>query len=84
MNTTTTWLTRDLPPYTQLDDPEALYGTEFGRQWATDVEYEWPKLLAEYTAAGPHFRQGVNRAFVSLIGYTLPSLVELAHGNEPS
>lgn len=75
-----TWKSRDLPTETDFSDVDGLYGTEFAKQFASDTEYEWPALLDYYLCGSVEFRSGINRAFISLIGYTLPSMVEMAHG----
>jgi len=78
------WLTRDLPADVDLADEDGVYGTKFGELWTTDTEYEWPKLLDRYQASDKETRAAINQVFVHLIGYTLPSLVDLAHGRKES
>lgn len=74
------WLVRDLPSDVDLDDSDGLYGSKFHELWATDTEYEWPRLLTWYQGSDARTRAAINLVFVRLIGYTLPSLVDLAQG----
>jgi hypothetical protein len=76
------WLIRDLPADVVMTDPDGRYGTKFGELWLSDTEYEWPKLLYLYQECDEPTRTAINRAFVHLIGYTLPSLIDLAHGRD--
>ena len=76
------WLIRDLPTDVDMMDPDGRYGTKFGELWISDTEYEWPDLLDLYQAADELTRTAINRTFVHLVGYTLPSLVDLAQGRE--
>ena len=76
------WLTRDLPADVDLVDEDAVYGTKFGELWLSDMEYELPKLLDRYQASDKETRAAINHVFVHLIGYTLPSLVDLAQGRD--
>jgi hypothetical protein len=78
------WLIRDLPADVDMRDEDGIYGTKFGELWTTDTEYEWPELLDRYQYGDEATRAAINHAFVHLIGYTLPSLVDLAHGREES
>jgi hypothetical protein len=74
------WLTRGLPADRDPIDEDGIYGTKFGTLWWSDTEYEWPKLMDWYEASDTETRATINRVFVYLIGYTLPSLVDLTHG----
>lgn len=74
------WLIRDLPSVVDSRDEDGIYGTKFGELWMSDTEYEWPNLIEWYRYSDANERAAINRVFVYLIGYTLPSLVQLAHG----
>jgi hypothetical protein len=74
------WLVRDLPADVDLEDNEGRYGSKFHELWTTDVEYEWPTLLSWYQDSDARTRATINLVFVRLVGYTLPSVVDLAHG----
>jgi hypothetical protein len=74
------WLRRDLQPDRDMVDEDGRYGTKFGELWLSDTEYEWPKRLDWYQESDAETRATINNVFVHLIGYTLPSLVDLAHG----
>jgi len=76
------WLIRDLPAGVDMRDEDGVYGTKFGELWLTDTEYEWPDLLDLYQSSDEATRAAINLTFVHLIGYTLPSLVDLAQGRE--
>lgn len=76
------WLIRDLPADVDMRDEDGVYGTKFGELWLTDTEYEWPDLLDLYQSSDEADRTAINLTFVHLIGYTLPSLVDLAQGRE--
>ena len=76
------WLIRDLPAHVDIRDEDGVYGTKFGELWLSDTEYEWPDLLHLYQSSDETTRAAINRTFVHLIGYTLPSLVDLAQGRE--
>ena len=76
------WLIRDLPADIDRRDEEGAYGTKFGELWTSDTEYEWPDLLDYYESSDEATRIAINRTFVLLIGYTLPSLVDLAQGRD--
>lgn len=78
------WLIRDLPPDVDMKDEDGVYGTKFGELWLSDTEYEWPDLLYLYQSSDEATRAAINRTFVHLIGYTLPSLVDLAQGRDES
>jgi hypothetical protein len=84
MNTEQDFMTRDLPPNTDFDDLEARYGTRFGMLWFSDDAYEWPKLLDFYRHADEGQRETINNVLIYLVGYTLPTLVEQAHGTYDS
>jgi hypothetical protein len=73
-------MSRDLPADTDFEDADASYGTRFGILWSTDDAYEWPQLLEFYADADESHRQTINNVFLYLVGYTLPTLVEQAHG----
>jgi len=74
------FMSRDLPVQTDYEDEGLLYGTQFGVLWTTDDAYEWPKLLEFYAGADESHRETINNVFLYLVGYTLPTLVEQAHG----
>jgi len=76
------WLIRDLPAGVDMRDEDGVYGTKFGELWLSDTEYEWPDLLDLYRSSDEADRTAINLTFVHLIGYTLPSLVDLAQGRE--
>ena len=80
MATNTDFMTRDLPEYTDFEDEDGTYGTLFGNLWLSDDAYEWPKLLELYRNADNSGKQIINDVFVYLVGYTLPTIVERAHG----
>lgn len=77
------FMARDLPAYTDFEDEAARYGTHFGKLWMSDDAYEWPKLLEFYRGADDIGRRTINNVFLCLVGYTLPTLVQQAHENEP-
>ena len=76
------WLRRDLPADVNLADEDARYGTKFGELWWDDTEYEWPKLLDWYQESDKETRTTINYVFLHLVGYTLPSLIDLANGRD--
>jgi hypothetical protein len=73
-------MTRDLPSDTDFEDLEARYGTHFGLLWSSDDAYDWPRLLNYYRDSDAAERRVINDVFIYLVGYTLPSLVDLSHG----
>lgn len=75
------FMTRDLPDYTAFEDEDGVYGTQFGRLWMTDDGYEWPRLLNLYLQADESGRRIINDALICLAGYSLPAIVEQAHGS---
>lgn len=80
MTTEQDFMTRDLPAETDFEDPETRYGTQFDLLSSTDDAYAWPNLLDFYQGAGEEERRTINNVFLYLVGYTLPTIVERAHG----
>ena len=76
------FMSRDLPSDTDFDDAGAMYGTQFGMLWSSDDAYEWPELLAFYRDSDLAHRETINNVFIYLVGYSLPTLVDRAHGRE--
>jgi len=74
---------RELPEYTEADDPDGTYLATFTELLHTDVESEFDDILREYRAASSEKREIINRLFVHLCGYRLPSIVAIAHGFNP-
>ena len=74
------FMSSDLPAETDFEEMDVICGTRFGVMWSTDDAYEWPKLLEFYAAADETHRQTINNVFIYLVGYTLPTLVEQANG----
>lgn len=75
------FMTRDLPDYTNFEDEDGVYGTQFGKLWISDDGYEWPRLLDLYQHADESGRRIINDVLVCLVGYSLPTIVEQAHGS---
>jgi len=74
------WLVRDLSVDVDMTDEDGAYGTKFHELFITDSEYEWPDLLTWYQNADDDTRAAISLTFVHLVGYTLPSIIDLAHG----
>ena len=82
MNSTADFMTRDLPDDTRFTDQSGLYRTQFAKLWLTDDDDEWSRILEMYRSGGETERRIINDVFVSLVGYTLPSIVDQAHAEE--
>jgi len=74
------FMSRDLPAETDFEDLDVRYGTQFGMLSSSDDAYEWPELLALYRDSDSSHRETINNTFIYLVGYSLPTLVEQAHG----
>lgn len=75
------FMTRDLPDDADFVDEDGVYGTQFGKLWMADSDYEWPRLLDLYRHADESGRRMINDVLVCLVGYSLPTIVEQAHGS---
>lgn len=82
MATDADFMARSLPNDTDFEDESGRYGSQFTRLLLTDDEYDWPRILGLYQDAAESDRRLINEVFMSLVGYSLPTIVELANSPE--
>jgi len=75
------YTTRDLPDGIDLEDVDGVFAAHFDYLRMTDDTNEFGRVLQEYSRVGPEIREVINNLFISLCGYSLPTLVERAHQN---
>lgn len=74
---------KNLPDYWLPNDPNGLYAQTFAEALLTDMDSQFGNVLQEYREADSEKRKVINRIFVHLCGYRLPSIIAKAHGFEP-
>jgi hypothetical protein len=74
---------KDLPDYSLHNDPNGHYAETFAEALLTDMDSQFGNVLQEYREADSEKRKVINRIFVHLCGYRLPSIIAKAHGFEP-
>jgi len=74
---------KDLPDYSLPNDHNGLYVETFAEALRTDMDSQFGNVLQGYREADSEKREMINRIFVHLCGYRLPSIVAKAHGFEP-
>ena len=72
------YMTRDLPALTDLEDADGVLAAHFDQSRMTDDVNEFGRVLQGYANASPEVREVMNNLFISLCGYSLPTLVERA------
>jgi AICAR transformylase/IMP cyclohydrolase PurH len=74
---------KDLPDYSLPNNHNGLYVEAFVEALRTDMDSQFGNVLQTYREADSEERKLINRIFVHLCGYRLPSIVAKAHGFEP-
>lgn len=72
------YMTRDLPNEIDLEDLGRVVDIDFDHLRLTDDTNDFPRILRLYADADANARTVMNDLFISLCGYSLPTLAERA------